>query len=74
MTGSGAANATSSQSFTINLTDVRRTISGMVFVDVNGDGVLQVNEPGIDGVPVQLTGGVEGSQVDTTSMGGVYRL
>ena len=69
--GSGAANATSSQNFTINLTDVRRMISGMVFVDVNGDGVMQATEPGIDGVTVELTG-VEGSQVDTTSMGGDY--
>jgi uncharacterized delta-60 repeat protein len=70
--GSGAANATSSRDFTVNLTDVRRTISGMVFVDVNGDEAPQANEPGIDGVTVTLTGGVEGSQVDTTSMGGVY--
>ena len=31
------------------------SVSGVVFVDVNEDGVYQANEPGIDGVLIDLS-------------------
>ncbi|MEZ6072938.1 MAG: SdrD B-like domain-containing protein [Pirellulales bacterium] len=43
----------SSATVTINLLN-QASISGVVFVDVDGDGLFDANEPGIDGVTVQL--------------------
>ena len=65
-------------SVTVNVLNLA-SISGVVFVDVNSDGLMQANEPGIDGVTIELQDG-GGNQVSdggtpvtaTTSDGGFY--
>lgn len=56
------------------------SIGDTVWVDVNGDGVLDVGEPGIGGVAVLLTGDTNGDSVvdvtlaTTTNAVGVYQF
>ena len=58
------------------------SITGAVFVDINSNGLMEANEPGIDGVTVQLLDqngnavlGANGQQITaTTSSGGFYLL
>ncbi len=45
------------------------SIRGLVYVDVNGDGVLGPDEPGVAGVSIRLDGGGEGFYVTTTGAG-----
>jgi hypothetical protein len=64
---------------TVNLVDLA-SISGVVFVDVNQNGVFDANEPGIDGVVVKLLDQNGNAVLDefgqpiteTTSSGGLY--
>jgi hypothetical protein len=70
----GTAQAT----MTINLLN-QASVTGVVFVDVNNNGVYDANEPGIDGVTIQLqnqdgTPVLEGGSPVTaiTSSGGLY--
>ena len=46
-------NAEDTATVTINLLN-QASITGNVFVDVNGNGVYEVNEPGIDGITIEL--------------------
>ncbi len=60
--------------FTINLQNVTASISGTVFVDVDGDGLFDGGtETALDGVIVELFNG-DGDLLDSdeTEMGGVY--
>ena len=49
-------------------------ISGQAFKDLNGDGVKDAGEPGIDGVTITLDRGADGTvdATTTTSGGGLY--
>src|SRR5205823_5766129 len=49
-------------------------ISGQAFKDLNGDGVKDAGEPGIDGVTIALDRGADGTvdATTTTSGGGLY--
>jgi hypothetical protein len=66
---------------TVNLIN-QASISGVVFVDVNEDGVYQANEPGIDGAVIALRDADGDSVLDAhgaaitavTSDGGFYLL
>lgn len=62
------------QTFTINLLNVTATISGTVFVDVNGNELFDGTETGINGVTVELRNSDGTTLLDTnvTEMGGVY--
>jgi len=64
----------STQNFTINLLNVTATISGTVFVDVNGNGLFDGGtETGIDGVTVKLLDSAFAElAADVTELGGVY--
>ena len=66
-------------SVTINLVNLA-SISGVVFVDVNHNGLFDANEPGIDGVVIKLLDqngnavldGLGQPITETTSSGGLY--
>jgi len=62
------------QTFTIDLINVTATISGTVFVDVNGNGLFDGgSETGIDGVIIELLDSAGGLlDTDVTELGGVY--
>lgn len=45
------------------------SIRGLVFIDLNGDGALGPDEPGVAGVRVRLDGGGEGFHVITSGAG-----
>ncbi len=47
-------------------------ISGVVYKDINHNGVKDLTEPGMDGITVNLTGPMSGSTV--TAGGGLYNL
>ena len=50
------------------------TVSGRVWRDVNGDGVQDVAEPGLDGVNLTLSDGASLSLNATTAGGGFYSI
>ena len=48
------------------------SIGDFVFDDLDGDGVHDSGEPGIDGVVVEISGGLAGPVTTTTASGGAY--
>jgi VCBS repeat-containing protein len=73
-------NATDTGTVTVNLLN-QANISGVVFVDVNRNGSYEENEPGIDGVTIELLDAAGEPILDggmpvyaTTGDGGLYRF
>ena len=79
ITVSDLENEQDSANITVNVLN-QPSITGNVFVDVNTDGAMQANEPGIDGVLIELLDEFGNAVLDednlpitaTTSDGGLY--
>jgi uncharacterized delta-60 repeat protein len=74
-----AAGAEDEGTVTINLLN-QASVTGVVFLDVNANGIFEANEPGIDGVTIELLDAAGNPVLDeannpvtaTTSDGGFY--
>jgi len=54
--------------------DDRGTIKGVIYNDLNGDGVRNANEPGLEGVTVEITDSEGNTQTVQTDENGTYTV
>lgn len=61
-------------SYVLKMESTSRVIGGMVWNDLDGNGLYNTGEPGIEGVTVHLRKGLEGPITTQTDANGAYRF